>query len=188
MFRRTFFVSVPKRLVGDSSSIGKVLKWKYFIDKRGYHFFPLTFFCLTVPKKFSVFPFNVSEVFGLQIFFCIIRWYHYSLSSIFCVILPEISVRGNLPGFGKILASKTFMEKRAGECVTVFRQRFLPHTAQSFRRGSLHFSKKLGYQRNLCIRSRTHYFFDFFVWQCQKVLSGKHSVFQNFSGIEKSYG
>jgi len=63
-FRRKFFVSVPKNIVGEPFCVSENLGFrKILCIIGGYHDFPSKIFSLTVPKNFVGEPFCVTENF-----------------------------------------------------------------------------------------------------------------------------
>ena len=107
------------------------LVWKKNMDKRwggGYNFFPLKFFCLTVPENF-VGTINVSEKFGYRKISRITRGCHYSTLNFFA------SQGQKNRSFEKILVSKIFMH-RSGDATMIWRNFFF-HVTEKFHNGSL---------------------------------------------------
>ena len=117
----------------------KFLVAKKFFDKRGgeYQDFASNFFCLTVTKNAVGEPFSLSFFSGIEKVWmrgwggseCPKFW-----SKDSCLAVPEIFVRQTfrlslLSGLEKFYASEGF--------VTIFCRKFLSHSAEKLRRGTL---------------------------------------------------
>ena len=94
MFRRTFFVSVPKSFAGVSSSIKKFLVWKIFIDKRGGITFLRRTFLSHSAGKFLGNPSMFQKNSTIKTFFIVKtggvggREYHVLQTKVFCLAAP----------------------------------------------------------------------------------------------------
>ena len=65
--RQFFWLTVPKKIVGEPFWVSEVLQSKNFMHRRGKGFtFSAGSFCLTVPKRFVDEPFCVSEIFYVE--------------------------------------------------------------------------------------------------------------------------
>ena len=79
IFRRNFFVSLPKVSIGDSFSVSLISAIELVWKKGGeYQHFPSKFFCLTVPEDF------VGGGWGVE--------YQHFPSKLFCLTVPKFSV------------------------------------------------------------------------------------------------
>ena len=146
-FLQKFFVSVPKKTVGEPFSLSLISG----IEKvwmRGWgggggvvSRFSVKNSRLTVPKNFAGQPFRVSLIsnFGHRNILCFTGLCHDFLSKFFCLTEPKIFVG---EPFSVSLISgieKVWMRGwvGGGGSVKIFRQKFSSHSAEKFRRATL---------------------------------------------------
>ena len=109
-----------------------------FMDKKGeYQDFPSKVFCLTLLTNFVVEPFSVKFLSGIEKLYAL-EGYVTTSVEVFCLTVPKIYI-GNpsMLCFRKLAVAKKFMEKREGQKSRFSIDKFLSHSTETFRRGTL---------------------------------------------------
>ena len=117
------------------------------MQKWGYHYFPLEIFGVAVPEYFIGESFCVSEKFWHRKIVSNKRGYHVFLSKFFGLKVPKNYVREPFCASLKVRYRKVSYLKRGLSRYSV--ERFLSHSAEKFRRGTLLWFRKILVSKNV---------------------------------------
>ena len=177
IFCRKFVVSQCRKISwGNHSIFRKYGVRRNLCIRRGYHYFPLRFSCLAVPRKFSL-----SKKFRDQKISCIGGGHHGFVEN-FCFTIPKNFVRNPFCVAEKILASKIFMLKRGGGVSRLSVEIVTSYSSQTFRRGSLLCFGKFPVSKNIMHKSGTSRFSveNLLFHSTKKIRRGTNLCFRNF--------
>ena len=117
IFRRRIFVSQYRKIFfGEHFFCFKMFRLsKYLMHQRmrRYYVSPLSFFCLTIAKKFVAVQFGASEVFFYRSIFCIRGGYNASQLNSFVSQYKNI-LWGTIRCFRNLRVLKDFLRQRGG--------------------------------------------------------------------------